>query len=257
MFLAALVLPGAAIVLVANAFPLSARADKYPITATEVNCRSGPGTSYDIVTSYTKGTEVSISCQASGTSVNGNSIWDKTEDDCYVADYYVKTGTDGYVTDKCEGDDDGGDDGGDDGDNLPGLGATQSAHAKKIIQQAKAQNVGSHGCQAAIATALVESEIYVYANSGVPESLNYPHDKVGTDHDSVGIFQQRAQFYNVKKAMDPAGGAEMFLDKMTGISGWKSMDVGALCQKVQVSAYPEKYPKRVSEAKKICTAGGL
>ncbi|KAL2842549.1 hypothetical protein BJY01DRAFT_264478 [Aspergillus pseudoustus] len=252
MLLSVLAIPLAANVLVASAFPLHARADKYPVTAT-LNCRSGPGTSYDVVTSYPEGTEVSISCQTSGTSVNGNSIWDKTEDNCYVADYYVKTGTDGYVTDKC----DGGDDGGDGGGNLPGLGATQSAHAKKIIQQAKDQNVGSHGCQAAIATALVESGIYIYANSGVPESLNYPHDKVGSDHDSVGIFQQRAMYYSVKKAMDPAGGAEMFLDKMVGISGWKTMDVGVLCQKVQVSAYPDRYAERVPEAKKICAAGGL
>ncbi|KAL2786253.1 hypothetical protein BJX66DRAFT_342307 [Aspergillus keveii] len=256
MLLATLALPIAANVLAASAFPLLARAT-YPITGNGVNCRSGPGTSYDVVTSYAKGTEVSISCQAEGTSVNGNSIWDKTGDDCYVADYYVKTGTDGYVTDKCEEEDDGGDDGGDTGGNLPGLGATQSAHAKKIIAQAKKQDVGSHGCQAAIATALVESGIYVYANRAVPSSLNYPYDKIGSDHDSVGIFQQRAMYYPVAKAMDPAGSAKLFLDKMVGISGWKTMAVGTLCQKVQVSAYPDRYAERVAEAKKICSAGGL
>ncbi|KAL2807748.1 hypothetical protein BJX63DRAFT_440015 [Aspergillus granulosus] len=256
MFLAAFALPIAANVLVVGAFPLNARADKYPITATELNCRSGPGTSYDVVTFYTEGTEVSISCQAPGTSVNGHNIWDKTQDGCYVSDYYVKTGTDGYVTGICE-EYGGGDDGGNDGGNLPGLGATQSAHAKKIIQQAKDQGVGSHGCQAAIATALVESGIYIYANNAVPESLNYPHDKVGSDHDSVGIFQQRAVYYDVKKAMDPAGSAEMFLDKMMGISGWEDMAVGTLCQKVQVSAYPDRYAERVAEAQEICAAGGL
>lgn len=44
---------------------------------------------------------------------------------------------------------------------------------------------------------------------------------------------------------------------MKGISGWKSMEVGKLCQKVQGSAYPDRYAERLSEAKKICAAGGL
>ncbi|KAJ2192533.1 hypothetical protein IW145_006660, partial [Coemansia sp. RSA 521] len=33
--------------------------------------------------------------------VSGNNIWDKTSDGCYVADYYIKTGVNGYVTTKC------------------------------------------------------------------------------------------------------------------------------------------------------------
>ena len=83
------------------AFSSLASAASYPITGSTVNCRSGPGTSYSVKKSYSKGTKVTISCQTSGTSVNGNNIWDKTGDGCYVADYYVKTGTNGYVTKKC------------------------------------------------------------------------------------------------------------------------------------------------------------
>lgn len=40
--------------------------------------------------------------------------------------------------------------------NLPGLNAVQTKYAKEIIAQAKHDNVGQHGCQAGIATALVE-----------------------------------------------------------------------------------------------------
>jgi hypothetical protein len=87
----------------------------YPITGSVVNCRTGPGTSYGIKKSYSKGADVKISCQTTGTSVNGNNIWDKTQDGCYVADYYVKTGTDGFVTKKCSG---GGGGGG--GGSVPG-----------------------------------------------------------------------------------------------------------------------------------------
>ncbi|KXG50630.1 uncharacterized protein PGRI_043970 [Penicillium griseofulvum] len=73
----------------------------YPISGETVNCRSGPGTSHSVVKSYKKAHDVKITCQTSGESVSGNNIWDKTSDGCYVADYYVKTGTDGYVTKKC------------------------------------------------------------------------------------------------------------------------------------------------------------
>ena len=84
-------------------FLLASSASAYPITGNEVNCREGPGTSFKSKKTYTKGEDVSLDCQTEGTSVNGNTIWDKTSDGCYVADYYVKTGTNGYVTDKCEG----------------------------------------------------------------------------------------------------------------------------------------------------------
>ncbi|RLL93756.1 hypothetical protein CFD26_102440 [Aspergillus turcosus] len=227
----------------------------YPITGDGVNCRSGPGTNHPVVRSYPKGHEVSIVCQAPGTDIKGDKLWDKTSDGCYVADYYVKTGTSNYVTKHCDGSSGGG--GGSSG-NLPGLTATQSSHAHKIIDEAKKEGLGRQGCLAGIATALVESNILIYANSKVPESLKYPHDKVGSDYDSVGIFQQRAVYYpNIAADMDPARSAAQFFAKMKNISGWKTMNVGKLCQKVQVSAYPDRYAQRVPAAEKICSAGGL
>lgn len=57
--------------------------------------------------------------------------------------------------------------------------------------------------------------------------------------------------------MDPARSAHQFFAKMKGVKGWKTMAVGKLCQKVQVSALPELYGKRVSEATKICKAAGM
>ncbi|AEO71812.1 glycoside hydrolase family 24 protein [Thermothielavioides terrestris NRRL 8126] len=78
-----------------------ASANAYAITGDTVNCRSGPGTNYAVKKTYAKGHDVTLSCQTSGTTVNGNSIWDKTSDGCYVSDYYVKTGSNSYVTKKC------------------------------------------------------------------------------------------------------------------------------------------------------------
>ncbi|KAI8320887.1 hypothetical protein GQ54DRAFT_340290 [Martensiomyces pterosporus] len=68
-----------------------------------VNCRSGPGTNYNVVRTYNQGDNVSLSCQTTGASVNGNNVWDKTTAGCYVSDYYVKTGSSSFVTSRCGG----------------------------------------------------------------------------------------------------------------------------------------------------------
>lgn len=73
----------------------------YPIDGDGVNCRSGPGTSYDVLKSYSYGEDISIVCQVPGTDIYGDELWDKTSDGCYVTDYYVHTGTTSYVTEQC------------------------------------------------------------------------------------------------------------------------------------------------------------
>lgn len=98
----------------------------------------------------------------------------------------------------------------------------------------------------------------MYANRAVPASLNYHHDAIGSDHDSIGLFQQRASIYkNIKCDMDAGCSAGQFFDEMKKIKGWKTLDVGKLCQKVQRSQYPDRYAKRVDEATKICKAAGF
>jgi hypothetical protein len=52
-------------------------------------------------------------------------------------------------------------------------------------------------------TARQESDIKVLANPNVPASFNYPHDGQGSDHDSVGIFQQRQSWGSTKDLMSP------------------------------------------------------
>jgi len=77
----------------------------YPITTDTLHCRDKPSTSGKIVRTYTKSADIKITCQTYGTDVNGNNIWDKTKEGCYVSDYYVKTGVNGFLKDvpKCPG----------------------------------------------------------------------------------------------------------------------------------------------------------
>lgn len=105
-FLKTIFYPQPIIIMHFSALALSAAialplASAYPVKTDGLHCRSGPGTSYSIVKTYAKGTELSISCQIPGTDVSGDSLWDKTSDGCYVTDYYVLTGTSNYVAQKC------------------------------------------------------------------------------------------------------------------------------------------------------------
>ncbi|KAJ1718412.1 hypothetical protein LPJ53_006534, partial [Coemansia erecta] len=54
-----------------------------------------------VVRTYKASDNISLTCQTSGESVKGNSLWDKTTNGCYVSDYYLKTGSNGYVAGKC------------------------------------------------------------------------------------------------------------------------------------------------------------
>ena len=105
-----------------------------------------------------------------------------------------------------------------------------------------------------VATALVESgdPLKMYANRAVPESLKYRHDAVGSDHDSVGLFQQRnnGAWGTVKQRMTPYDSAGLFFKRLKSFD-YRSMDPGAAAQKVQVSAFPDRYGKQMGRAQAL------
>ncbi|KAJ1860273.1 hypothetical protein LPJ73_001450 [Coemansia sp. RSA 2703] len=69
---------------------------------TYANCRANATTDSAVVKQYAAGDEFSIKCQVSGMRVFDYAIWDKTEDDCYLTDYYVDTGVSSqYVAPNC------------------------------------------------------------------------------------------------------------------------------------------------------------
>lgn len=81
-----------------------------------------------------------------------------------------------------------------------------------------------------------ESNWLMYANNAVPESLSFPHDAVGSDHDSIGLFQQRPSWGSVAQRMNPRESAGMFLNELKR-HDWRNMDRAAACQAVQRSAF--------------------
>lgn len=63
---------------------------RYYTTGT-VNLRSGPGTNHSIVQTVGANTPIDLVCQAWGTDVNGNRIWDRLTGGQWVADYWTTT----------------------------------------------------------------------------------------------------------------------------------------------------------------------
>lgn len=148
------------------------------------------------------------------------------------------------------------------------LGATELGHAATILSVARSLGVSTRGQQIAMMTALQESGLKMYANSSVPASLDYPHDAVGSDHDSVNYFQQRVSGWGtVEELMDPVYAAKAFFGGKDGpnggsprglldIPGWEDMGLGEAAQTVQVSAFPSAYDKWEPAAQQIITAVG-
>jgi len=143
------------------------------------------------------------------------------------------------------------------------LNPAQLQHAATIIAVGRTSGVPDQGKVIALATALQESRLRVYANDGLGEdlepdqrgvgaSLQLPHEAVGSDHGSLGIFQQQWPWWgSVGDLMDPATSAGLFYTALSGVAGWQGMPVTVAAQRVQNSAYPEEYADEEPLARRL------
>lgn len=143
--------------------------------------------------------------------------------------------------------------------------ATQCKHAWEIIRTCIAiPGIEKDMIIATLMCALVESVLRMYANENVPESLNYPHDAVGSDHDSVGLFQQRPSipWGTVGQLMSYDYSCRAFIGGPQGPNrgsppglldispAWNTLPtLGEAVQDVQVSAHPSRYNNVESTAR--------
>ncbi len=139
----------------------------------------------------------------------------------------------------------------------PGLDPAQEANAKTVVGVALGRGLGPTGATIAIAAALAESSLYNYANDGTStlvgsaegrqlndaeravarQSLVYPHDKVGNNLDSIGLFQQRPMtgWGTPDQLINPATATGKFLDRMVTVANWQTASPWTVAQKVQGS----------------------
>lgn len=186
--------------------------------------------------------------------------------------------------------------------DLDGLGlAPEQIEGVEVIAEVGGElEVSEDGLLVAVVTALAESNIRMLANDGafqrpagsgvmpgpawlaaaeaVAASMDYPHDGVGRDWDSVNFFQQRpsAGWGSVADLMDPHYSARAFFGGpgspnggsprgLLDIAGWQEMSTGEAAQAVQVSAFPEAYDRHLEFGQQIvdavsdveCDTGGV
>ncbi|WP_433116122.1 M23 family metallopeptidase [Micromonospora sp. CA-246542] len=133
-------------------------------------------------------------------------------------------------------------------------GDAQVRNAAIIIKVGQDMGVPSRGWVIALATAMQESALRNLANKDVPESLSLPHEGVGADHDSLGLFQQRPGWGSIAERMTPAYTARKFYEKLVKVRSWQRRPLTVVAQQVQVSAYPDAYAKHEELAGKIVDA---
>ncbi len=136
------------------------------------------------------------------------------------------------------------------------LNRSQLTHARTIIMTGAAiPQVEKNGIIIALMAALTESTLRMLSNTSAhPSSATFPHDGNGEDHDSLGLFQMRPQsgWGTVAQLMDPEYQAQAFFGGPTGpnhgsprglldIPGWSALTPGQAAQKVEVSAFPDRY----------------
>ncbi len=139
------------------------------------------------------------------------------------------------------------------------LAASQYNHAVGIVAACKRRGLPVRGAHVALETALTESALWMYANGHNQRSLQLPHDRVGWDHGSVGLFQQQvggapfstANWGTTEELMDAVTSTGKFLDALGPLSNWQHKTNWMACQDVQRSAFPDGSNYKENDARAI------
>jgi cell wall-associated NlpC family hydrolase len=135
---------------------------------------------------------------------------------------------------------------------IPDLDARQTRNAQTIIQVGVTLKVPTFGQEVAIATSYQEAKLRNIASSAVPESESYPNDGVVSgDHDSVGTFQQRANWGTVAERMTVTIAADKFYRALLAVPGWDKLPLTVAAQRVQGSAFPDAYAQWEALARSV------
>ncbi|MET7391879.1 M23 family metallopeptidase [Dactylosporangium sp. NPDC005572] len=115
----------------------------------------------------------------------------------------------------------------------------QVANAAIIVGVRADTGVPPRGWLIAVATAMVESSL---VNSSTV-----------TDHDSVGLFQQRPSqgWGTPAQLVDPVYASKKFYEALLRVNGWQTMPLTEAAQAVQRSAYPTRYAAKERDAEQV------
>ena len=147
------------------------------------------------------------------------------------------------------------------------LTSAQLANAGAVIAEGRRRNLPGQAVVIALAVASQESGFKNYANDGVggdlsidqigiEQSLQLPHEAVGTDGGSIGIFQQQWPWWGtMSDLMNPTRSAGKFFDSLVQVAGWENLPLTVAAQRVQRSAYPDAYADDEGLARQLLGLG--
>lgn len=148
------------------------------------------------------------------------------------------------------------------------LTAKQLRYVRQIVQIGTQEGVNGNGLVALVAAGLTESRLRMLANPNVPGSESYPNDGIGTDHQSVNIFQEQPWWGpSTADLMDPAFAIRAAIGGPNGpnhgspaglldIPHWQDLAPAQLAQAFEVSARPDAYQAWVPAATQLVSAAG-
>ena len=176
---------------------------------------------------------------------------------------------------------------------VPGLTPEQAHNAQVIVAVGQARKLSVQAQTIAVSVAIAESTLLNYANDGTSTDMGYfshghrelnaqeravaresmalPHEAVGHNLDSMGLFQQRpsASWGTPAQLMDPATSAGKFYDVLITIAGYNTSTTPYMvAQQVQGSndagggIYATTYPQAqaivaaLAKATPTTTTGG-
>ena len=117
------------------------------------------------------------------------------------------------------------------------LSEVQLRNAAAVVAVGKQMRIPRQGIVVALARRSQESRFLNYANdgrggdlrpdqAGIASSLELPHQAVGTDHGSLGVFQQQWPWWgSMSELMNPATSAAKFYARLVDVPG-----VGERCR---------------------------
>jgi murein DD-endopeptidase MepM/ murein hydrolase activator NlpD len=121
----------------------------------------------------------------------------------------------------------------------------QVDNAAIIVATGQKQRVPPRGWVIAVATAMTESGL---SNLGDLGARN--------DHDSLGLFQQRPSqgWGQPPQLMDPVYASTKFYQALQRVHGWETLPLTVAAQRVQKSAFPDRYAQHEQDAEQVVAA---
>jgi cell wall-associated NlpC family hydrolase len=138
---------------------------------------------------------------------------------------------------------------------IAGVPDVAAANGRVVAAVAVARG-GDQAALIALITGLAESGLRVLTNPHDPAGNAYASQGVGSDHASLGIFQQQPWWGTAAARMEPVASTNIFLDHLLAIPNWQAAPPWEAAQQVQASAFAggSNYREQMGLAVSILTA---